>query len=146
MCKKDALIAELDRSLNLLIQKVTRDLLAMIRGKLSPSQFAILRFIRECGRSTVSQVAEELQVTLSGVTSLADRMVDAGLIERTRDDADRRVVWIDLTEKGRQLSAELERIRRSMVERYTRRLTEQEIEGLNAVLGKILDDNPEVGA
>jgi len=145
MPKKDDLITELDRSLNLLIQKVTRDILAIIKGKISPSQFAILRFIRECGRSSVSQVAEELQVTLSGVTSLADRMVEAGLIERLRDDADRRVVWIDLTEKGRQLSAELERLRRGMVERYTRNLSEEEIEGLNAVISKVLESS-EVGA
>jgi DNA-binding MarR family transcriptional regulator len=132
-------VSELDDLLNLLIQKATRDVLLIVKGKVSPSQFAILRMLRQSGRSTVGGLADRLQVTLSGITALSDRLVEAGLVERVRDDQDRRVVWIDLSPGGRELIVELEGVKRKMVERYVEGLKDSEICKLNDILRKILE-------
>lgn len=132
------LIADLDRLLNELIQRVTRDVLSVVKGKVTPSQFTVLRFIRLAGRSTVTAVAGGLQMTLSGVTALTDRLVEAGLVERTRDEEDRRIVWLDLTDKGWELSLELDGLKRGLIKQYVGGLQDSEITALNAILAKIL--------
>jgi DNA-binding MarR family transcriptional regulator len=42
-----------------------------------------------------------LATTPAAVTMLLDRMEKNGLIRRDRDDQDRRIVWVSLSDKGR---------------------------------------------
>ena len=55
----------------------------------------------------MSEVAASLGISLQAATSLIDRMVDKGLVERANDPADRRVVICRLTPTGRD---EIERM------------------------------------
>ena len=55
------------------------------------------------GPRTVSEVAKELGVSVSGVTQLADRLEAAGLIARQAEEGDRRVRRLALTERGVEL-------------------------------------------
>jgi DNA-binding MarR family transcriptional regulator len=45
-------------------------------------------------------LARRLLLTPSGVTRLLDRLEDAGLVERTRSDADQRIAYAQLTVNG----------------------------------------------
>lgn len=70
--------------------------------KLTHTQFFTLkRLISE--PATVSEVAEYLGVSLSAVTSMADRLVKIGYISRKRSENDRRVVWLELTPEGKKV-------------------------------------------
>ncbi|HYI13921.1 MAG TPA: MarR family transcriptional regulator, partial [Thermomicrobiales bacterium] len=57
----------------------------------------------------MSELAAALHTSLQATTSLIDRLVDKGLVERTHDTADRRVVICTLTPAG---LAEMERMYR----------------------------------
>jgi len=50
---------------------------------------------------TMSSLADQISLTTSGVTRLADRMATAGLIERVPCASDRRVSYARLTGPGR---------------------------------------------
>ena len=50
---------------------------------------------------TASQVAEMVHLTPSAMTSVIDKLVKKGYVERHRDDNDRRVVQLALTHNGR---------------------------------------------
>ena len=50
-------------------------------------------------------LAETLDVSQASATGIVDRMEQRGLVERRRDDDDRRVVRVALTEEGRNLIA-----------------------------------------
>ena len=50
---------------------------------------------------TASQVAEMVHLTPSAMTSVIDKLVKKGYVERHRDDNDRRVVHLALTHNGR---------------------------------------------
>mgnify|MGYP001271588132 CR=1 FL=1 len=65
------------------------------------SQYAMLALLDQRGKMTMSVVGRELGVTMGAGTNLTDRLVDAGLVVRDRDTEDRRVVWVELTNKGR---------------------------------------------
>lgn len=56
----------------------------------------------EAGRRPMRDLADSLLLSKSGITRLIDRMSDAGLIERTACEEDRRVVYASITGKGRE--------------------------------------------
>src|SRR6266498_3949640 len=69
---------------------------------LTPSRFLLLLMIKTTsgGRSTVTELAERLQLTQSTVTELVTRAEATGLVERRQSDDDARVFWLQLTEEG----------------------------------------------
>ncbi|MDF3980436.1 helix-turn-helix domain-containing GNAT family N-acetyltransferase [Luteibacter sp. PPL201] len=62
--------------------------------------FPVLRFLRDVGPSTVTEVALAIGQTHSAVSQLADRLVDAGMVIRQRDPQDGRRSVLVLTEAG----------------------------------------------
>jgi DNA-binding MarR family transcriptional regulator len=58
-------------------------------------------------RLKMGDLAEALVITRGGLTKLVDRMVKAGLLERTFCDTDRRISYATLTPAGRDLLAEM---------------------------------------
>ena len=59
------------------------------------------------GRMKMGDLAEALVITRGGLTKLVDRLVNAGLMERTFCDTDRRVSYATLLPAGADLLAEM---------------------------------------
>lgn len=78
---------------------------------LTPQRYLLLLAIKANPgeSSTVTQLAELMQINQSTTTELVKRAEQAGLVDRTRSDKDRRVSWLTLTDEGeRRLAATLE--------------------------------------
>jgi DNA-binding MarR family transcriptional regulator len=58
-------------------------------------------------RLRMGDLAEALVITRGGLTKLVDRLVKAGLLERTLNDTDRRVSYATLLPAGMSLLAEM---------------------------------------
>ena len=58
-------------------------------------------------------VAQELDSALSTATTVVDRLVKRGLVRRERDEANRRVVRLGLTDEGRRLIDRLSKEQRA---------------------------------
>jgi DNA-binding MarR family transcriptional regulator len=58
-------------------------------------------------RLRMGDLAEAMVITRGGLTKLVDRLVKAGLLERTFCETDRRVSYATLTPSGRDLLAEM---------------------------------------
>lgn len=56
--------------------------------------------------ATVSEISAQLHVTLPTVTQIANALETNGLVKRTMDPSDRRVVRITLTQQGKILAQE----------------------------------------
>ncbi len=79
---------------------------------LSPIWFEVLlRLVRTPGhRLPMTQLADEVLFSSGGFTKLADRIAEAGYVERIGCPSDRRVTWITLTDSGEKvINAALER-------------------------------------
>lgn len=77
---------------------------ALSAWRLTVPQASVLALLAEAGRPLpVSRLARLLLQESPSVTSLVDRMCDSGLVERTKDSHDRRVVLVKLTGKGRKM-------------------------------------------
>jgi len=110
---------------------------SMVSG-ITMSQFVVLKKLNEKGRVTVSEVAEELNVSLSAITALADRLYKAGLVERRRDEQDRRLVWLALTGEGEKIVSACRKTRLKVVGKYFEQLPEEDVERLIQIYEKIL--------
>lgn len=62
--------------------------------------FPVLRFLRDVGPTTVTDVALAIGQTHSAVSQLADRLVEAGMVVRQRDPRDGRRSVLALTDAG----------------------------------------------
>ena len=60
---------------------------------------------RNC--ATISELAEFLQERNHSVVGLVERAVQNGLVQRTQDSSDRRVVVVSLTSRGEEILAKL---------------------------------------
>jgi DNA-binding MarR family transcriptional regulator len=69
---------------------------------LTPSRYLLLLMIQSAdhGRSTVTELADRMQLTQSTVTELVTRAESAGLVTRSQSEEDARVFWLELTEDG----------------------------------------------
>jgi len=70
--------------------------------EISALQFNVLLSIREFGPMTMGDMCKNLYVACSTATDIADRMELAGLVERVRDDKDRRIIRLRLLSRGNE--------------------------------------------
>ena len=86
---------------NLLSQKK----LELDLGKvgLTPPQFYVLATIGYAGSLPFGEIGAKMMVTVSNLTGIVDRLEDKKLVLRKRDETDRRVVHVTLTDKGSKL-------------------------------------------
>ncbi len=69
---------------------------------ISGAEYGILRNLGE-ENLTLSELSQRLLKVNSNITALIDNLERRGLVERTRDPSDRRVVRVRLTEAGFEL-------------------------------------------
>jgi DNA-binding MarR family transcriptional regulator len=77
---------------------------------ISRAQYNVLRILRGSEQEGLCRNAlrDRMLTRMPDMTRLLDRMEDAGLVSRTRDADDRRLVTTRITEEGRQLLDDLE--------------------------------------
>jgi DNA-binding MarR family transcriptional regulator len=84
---------------------------------MSSTQLHVLFLLASEGPQPMSHLAEALGVSLPNVTGIVDRMVEHGHVERTRDDEDRRLVVVGMTDAGRRALDEIDLVRRATLAR-----------------------------
>lgn len=76
---------------------------------LTSSQYNILRILRGEGKPLPSlEIADRMIQVVPAITGLIDRLQEAGMVTRRRCETDRRVVYVDLTDKARSLLTDLD--------------------------------------
>ncbi len=83
--------------------------------KVSKTTLFVLLQLDAHGPLSMSRLAGLLDAGLSNVTGIVTRMEDLGYVERVRDERDRRVVLVRVTERGHEVTEELHELRRRHV-------------------------------
>jgi MarR family transcriptional regulator, organic hydroperoxide resistance regulator len=78
----------------------------------------VLMLLEQFGAMPMGRLASMVDVSLPSLTGIVTRMEEHGLVERVRDETDRRIVLARSTPKGRETIREIEALRRE----YLRRL------------------------
>jgi len=102
---------------------------------ISEQQYNILRILRGASKEImVAEVKERMIQKSPNTTRLMDKLCEKKLIERSRCENDRRVVFVKISKKGLDL---IEKINLTEFDSYLNRLTEDEAKILNELLDKI---------
>jgi DNA-binding MarR family transcriptional regulator len=104
---------------------------------ISPKQFILLRVLYDRERSTVSELAALLKQSNSATTIALNRLVKSGYVNRLRDEQDRRVVWVTLSDKAVPLMERLLSRRRELLTKLLENLTDSELEQFTLYLRKL---------
>ncbi len=80
--------------------RVTNGQLQRCCGEVTLAQCLVLLEVDEQERLTIGQLASRLRLDDSTLSRTIGGLVRKGHLDRTRDDRDRRVVWIRLTREG----------------------------------------------
>lgn len=70
---------------------------------LTGPQLWVVKILKESSTMKVSDLARRMYLHPATMVGLLDRLEAKGLLKRTRSEKDRRVVFIELTEQGRDL-------------------------------------------
>lgn len=109
-------------------RRINADIREAIGIDITREQHQVLCLIHSRERCTSTFLADILFVGKSSITSIVNRLVGRGWIERERDEADRRVVYLTLTEEGRKVHREAELHLQSLVASYLTHFSEGEVE------------------
>lgn len=71
-------------------------------GAAGPEILALMA-LAKASRMTVGQLAGQVNLHISTVSSLADQLVKKGWVTRERSEDDRRVVWLRVSKEGRSV-------------------------------------------
>jgi DNA-binding MarR family transcriptional regulator len=89
-------------------------------------------------RLKMGELAEALVITRGGLTKLVDRLIKAGLLERTFCETDRRVSYATLLPAGVELLEEMRPlVRGELAVAFSANLTTDQAEELRATLDRI---------
>jgi DNA-binding MarR family transcriptional regulator len=101
-------------------------------GRLSLVHLNVLVLLDADGAMPMRAMAEAMDVSQASTTGIVDRMEQRGLVERRRDDEDRRVVHVAITDEGRSLVAGMAARRRDHMAQILAELTDEELTGFLA--------------
>lgn len=104
---------------------------------LTPSQYNILRILRGEGKPLPAlEVAGRMIQVVPAITGLIDRLESAGMVTRARCTEDRRVVYIEITDKALRTLAKMDQPLNDMHRALLGHLTRAELKELIHTLEK----------
>ncbi|MEW5763097.1 MAG: MarR family transcriptional regulator [Bacillota bacterium] len=134
----DLVVARLDEVMDKVVRRLHRELWRQTPPEITPGQFHICRRLFRCGAMTVTEVAEEMGVSPSAVTSIVDRLAEADLVARERDPDDRRVVRLRLTPDGERLVRRCQETRGALLLRYFGKLPLEDVTAMLRICERLL--------
>jgi len=133
----EEVMAKLDRLLPQLTSKIAHR--TRVTG-LGPTAMMVLRRLRHLGVCTVSDLAEWIGVTSATVTGITNKLDNQNLIERWREQDDRRVVRIRLTDEGLRVLSDFEHVRREKVNALLSTLSADDLSRLADIIERIVSE------
>lgn len=97
-------IAEIERLLRKIDQIVRRKGREILKDfNMTGPQFIALQWLRSEGELTIGELSQKMSLACSTITDLIDRMEKGNLVQRVKDQNDKRVVRIKIEPLGHEL-------------------------------------------
>ena len=90
-------------------------------------------------KAKMSELAKYAEVTMPSMTETVNKLVKAGVVERLKDEKDRRTVWIMIDKKTEKQVCEHLKSHEEEISRIMQALTKKEKQMLIVILNKIFN-------
>ncbi|WP_369417929.1 MarR family winged helix-turn-helix transcriptional regulator [Cohnella mopanensis] len=121
--------------------KLTKDWNAQMEAELAPQltagQLEVLELLQVHEPMKPSDLLPHLETTPAAITTLLDRMERGGLVERNRDEGDRRIVWVTMTALGRSEAERGLSVRSAIVNRSLEQVSSHNRQLLVYLISKV---------
>jgi DNA-binding MarR family transcriptional regulator len=119
------------------IKEMRNEWYRQVDDSLSNTQFHLLAKLDRHGPMKATDLADALMITNSTLTALVDKMCERQLVTRERSACDRRVVDLEITDKGRKLAEGHKDVERSAFKKYFDRLSPEDLKHLEEIFVKL---------
>jgi MarR family transcriptional regulator, organic hydroperoxide resistance regulator len=116
-------------------RRITKELAK--RADLTGPQLTVVKLLEAFGDLSLSELSDKIRAQNSTVTGIIDRMERENLVTRERSKEDRRVVYIKLTTKGRELAREIPVEPMEVFKSALETLSQQEMKDLLRIMTKV---------
>lgn len=93
---------------------------------LSTTEMHTIEVIGMYGSKTMSEIASQLDITTGTLTPMVDKLIKKNYLERKRSETDRRLVYVNLTRKGRLAYRIHQKFHTDMIKQVVTGFTAQE--------------------
>lgn len=133
----------IEESIGYLIKQAQMALQRTIDGKmatldLTAMQWRPLMLLAYGKARTAAELSRCSDVETSTMTRMLDRLEAKGLLTRTRSDSDRRIIFIELTDEGRRLAADVPYLIAESFNHHLRGFSQPELDTMKALLRRIV--------
>lgn len=104
---------------------------------LSITEIHTIEVIGMYGSKTMSEIAAKLDITTGTLTTAVDKLIKKNYMERKRSETDRRMVYVNLTHRGKLAYRTHEKFHTDMVKQIVTGFSEKEEEILVNALNKL---------
>ncbi|MBU3034073.1 homoprotocatechuate degradation operon regulator HpaR [Tritonibacter mobilis] len=131
-----------DRSLPIALLRARERVMGPVRQllngqDLTEQQWRVLRVVQESGPIDPTQIADQACLLLPSLTRILQKLQEKGLIDRARDETDRRRQVITLTESGMRVIEENIDASLALIERTREKMGTEDYEALLDLLRKL---------
>jgi len=132
-----------DLHIGRLVKLVFYSLLRNVDARMQPLELTALQWepllMLALGRAdTVAALARECNVDCGAMTRMLDRLEEKQLLQRQRSDADRRVVKLTLSDKGREAASHIPQVVHEELRRHLADFSPLELATLTGLLTRML--------
>jgi len=106
---------------------------------LSHPHIMVMRMLEDHERQSVSAIGDRQFISRPQMTHIVDKLVSLGMVERTIDADDRRVINLVLTDTGRRIMRQCDAVIRQSIKQSLSALEDKDIEEMSAALSKLAE-------
>ncbi len=107
---------------------------------ISIPEYRMISFLVEHGPTPMAKLANSIDVSQGWITSMVDRLEVRKMVRRTRSDTDRRIINIEVLDKGRKNVHKARELHLQFVRRTLGKFRVEEQEKFMNLLTKLSDD------
>jgi MarR family transcriptional regulator, multiple antibiotic resistance protein MarR len=128
-----------------MLAAVDRDMAAdeqLAAMEVTSAQFIILATLSMGTAKSASDLCKYISYDAGAMTRMIDRLEEKGLLRRSRDPGDRRLVNLELTEKGSEAMPRMRDVAMRVLNRFLHGFTKAEARQLEGFLARMLENAP----
>jgi DNA-binding MarR family transcriptional regulator len=117
----------------------------LVAMEVTSAQFIVLAALNMGEMKSASDLCKHISYDAGAMTRMIDRLEEKGLLRRSRCPNDRRLVNLELTEKGSLALPQMRRIAMRVLNRFLDGFTKVEARQLESFLIRMLENAPRAG-
>ncbi|GAB3551569.1 MarR family transcriptional regulator [Noviherbaspirillum agri] len=134
----------LEESIGYLLKRAGTQLAVSVDRRLAEfdmthAQYGIFSRLQN-GPSTAADLARSSMTDTGAMTRMLDRLEEKGFVQRSRSSADRRIVEVALTDKGRQIADRMKEVAVELLNHHLREFTPEEVEQFKSFLRRMINN------